>query len=94
MLIDPGNGSEAVFLDFREQAPAAAFQDMYVGQLHLAQTTGLASGVPGELRGMETAHQMYGKLPWRQIFQPSISEWPGATLVGTARGAGRFQHPP
>lgn len=68
---------EAAFLDFRERAPLAASRDMYLdkeGNFVQARslTGGLASGVPGTVRGMQAAHQRYGSLPWRQLLQPAI----------------------
>ncbi|KAF2239172.1 gamma-glutamyltranspeptidase [Viridothelium virens] len=60
------------FFDFRETAPGAAFQDMYNTNVNLSLYGGLASGVPGELRGTEYLHQKYGKLSWESLLEPSI----------------------
>ncbi|KAK3168404.1 hypothetical protein OEA41_004851 [Lepraria neglecta] len=78
MIVRGSNGSYE-FIDFRETAPAAAFQDMYNENVNLSLYGGLArkahletSGVPGELRGLEHLHKGYGKLPWAQVMQPAI----------------------
>jgi gamma-glutamyltranspeptidase / glutathione hydrolase len=34
--------------------------------------TGLASGVPGELRGLEYLHDNYGVLPWKDVVMPAV----------------------
>ncbi|TGZ78891.1 gamma-glutamyltranspeptidase [Ascodesmis nigricans] len=61
------------FLDFRETAPGAAFEEMFVNKTDKPSLySGQASGVPGELRGLETMHKRFGQLPWRALFKPSI----------------------
>jgi gamma-glutamyltranspeptidase / glutathione hydrolase / leukotriene-C4 hydrolase len=56
----------------REVAPMHATADMFVGNNQAAAIGGLAVAVPGELKGYWEAHQKYGKLPWRQLIEPSI----------------------
>jgi gamma-glutamyltranspeptidase/glutathione hydrolase len=71
MLVRAPNGTYE-FIDFRETAPAAAFQDMYKNNEQASLTGGLASGVPGEVRGLQRLHENYGKLPWATVLQPAI----------------------
>lgn len=33
---------------------------------------GTAVAVPGQPRGLKALHQKYGKLSWRELFEPSI----------------------
>ncbi|KAI9738371.1 MAG: hypothetical protein M1834_008874 [Cirrosporium novae-zelandiae] len=70
-LVRDANGSYE-FVDFRERAPAAAFEDMYNNDTDLSLYGGLASGVPGELRGLEHIHKKHGLLPWSKVVQPAI----------------------
>ncbi|RAL15590.1 gamma-glutamyltransferase [Aspergillus homomorphus CBS 101889] len=70
LVKDPTGAFE--FIDFRETAPAAAHEDMFINNTEAAVTGGLASGVPGELRGLEYLHQKYGSLPWSAVVQPAI----------------------
>ncbi|KAJ0418095.1 gamma-glutamyltranspeptidase-domain-containing protein [Aspergillus carlsbadensis] len=72
MLVKSPNGTfESI--DFRETAPAAAFEEMFNNNIGASTSGGLASGVPGELRGLEYLHNNYGSLPWSIVVQPAIN---------------------
>lgn len=46
---------------------------MFVGDKNKSSLEGgLSIAVPGELKGMWELHKKYGKLPWKNIFQPVI----------------------
>lgn len=71
MIVRGSNGSYED-IDFRETAPAAAFENMYKDDPMKSIYTGLASGVPGELRGLEYLHDNYGVLDWKDVVTPAI----------------------
>lgn len=81
MLVRSKNGSYE-FIDFRETAPAAAFQDMYNNNTDASLYGGLASGVPGEVRGLQHLHENYGKLPWKDLVLPSVKIARDGFVVG------------
>ncbi|KAJ2007866.1 hypothetical protein H4R26_000534 [Coemansia thaxteri] len=72
MLVRPPGRARPVLIDFRETAGSAATEDMFIDDIKLAQIGGLAVGVPGEIAGLHSAHQRFGKLPWHRLFEPSI----------------------
>jgi gamma-glutamyltranspeptidase/glutathione hydrolase len=65
-------------LDFRETAPAAAFDDMYLDEetgepvQQLSRLGHLAAGVPGTVDGMQKIYERYGQLPFDRLIQPAI----------------------
>jgi gamma-glutamyltranspeptidase/glutathione hydrolase len=69
-LIRDQHGDYTV-IDYRESAPAAAFEDMYKGNVNASVYGGLAAGVPGELRGLELAHKKFGVLSWNAVIEPA-----------------------
>ncbi|ORZ07500.1 gamma-glutamyltranspeptidase [Lobosporangium transversale] len=71
MTIRLPNGTVEV-IDFRETAPAASTPLMYKHDPILAQKGGLSVAVPGEIRGLELAHQRHGRLPWQRLFKPIV----------------------
>ena len=69
------DGTEAA-LDFREEAPSGATEDMFLdedGNVTDASWTGpLAAGVPGSVAGMAEAHRRFGSLPWSRLLEPAV----------------------
>lgn len=71
------NTGEVSSLDFREMAPGAAHEDMYLDEEgNVIEGESLygqkASGVPGSVDGMLTAHERFGSLPLERLIEPAI----------------------
>lgn len=76
MVLRDSSGA-AFTLDFREKAPLAAYEDMYLdedGEVvpGLSLNGQKAAGVPGSVDGMIRAHERFGKLPFETLIQPAI----------------------
>lgn len=70
-----GETSTLIAIDFRETAPALSDPQMYVkAPAGSSQVGGLSVGVPGELRGLYTAFEMYGsgKIEWKDLVEPVV----------------------
>jgi gamma-glutamyltranspeptidase/glutathione hydrolase len=68
---------ETTTIDFREKAPLASSETMFLDEDGNIKNNSnhkglLATGVPGTVAGLYLAHQKYGKLPWKNLVQPSI----------------------
>jgi gamma-glutamyltranspeptidase / glutathione hydrolase len=81
MLIRPGSERFAQgvphFLDFREKAPLAASENMYLdaqGNVipKMSMVGPKASGVPGSVAGFAYAERHFGKLGLARVMQPAI----------------------
>lgn len=72
MVVRHPNGTTKVF-NFRETAPAGSSKGMYDGNPLASVFGGLSVAVPGEIAGYGEASKMFGKLPWKRLFQESIS---------------------
>ncbi len=76
MISRMANG-EIAALDYREKAPIAGGRDMYLDEngdviSGVSRRGHLASGVPGTVSGLVTAHSKYGTLDWTEVVQPAI----------------------
>jgi len=72
MMVYQAKSQTGTVIDFRETAPAKAHKDLFGGDSEKGIKGGLAVAVPGELRGMQMAHEKFGRLPWKDLFQPAI----------------------
>jgi gamma-glutamyltranspeptidase/glutathione hydrolase len=71
------SGGEVHFVDFREKAPAAATENMYLDAqgnvIEGASVVGYKSiGVPGSVAGLVYAEKKYGKLSLEKVMAPAI----------------------
>ncbi|XP_036434065.1 glutathione hydrolase 5 proenzyme-like [Colossoma macropomum] len=65
------NGSVKI-INSRETVPKAVKEDL-LSDCPCSETGGIVwMGVPGEIRGYERVHRLYGRLPWSRLFQPTI----------------------
>jgi gamma-glutamyltranspeptidase / glutathione hydrolase len=76
MLIREAAG-KVHFIDYREKAPAAATENMYLDSagnlIENASVIGYKSiGVPGSVAGLAYAEKKYGKLTLKQVMAPAI----------------------
>jgi len=76
-LVYHGDDGHATTFDFREKAPLAATERMYMGEdgnSTNAQHRGFLSvGVPGTVAGLFEAHQNLGSLPWADLVAPAVA---------------------
>lgn len=88
---------EVVTIDGREEAPAAARSDRFLGPngqpmgMRDAVPGGRSVGVPGNIRLAAEVHRRFGRVTWAQLFAPAIrladegyevNSWLAAALAG------------
>ncbi|XP_053988692.1 scoloptoxin SSD14-like isoform X1 [Hylaeus volcanicus] len=73
MTIYDKAAGRAYTLIARDRAPLAANATMFEGKPKEASFIGpLAIGTPGEVAGYWEAHKRFGRLPWADLFKPTI----------------------
>jgi gamma-glutamyltranspeptidase/glutathione hydrolase len=76
-LIFRDQDNQIFTLDFREKAPLAARERMYLDSSNVVlpnrSTLGyLAAGTPGTVDGLWRAHQRFGRTSWAKLLKPAI----------------------
>lgn len=78
MLVHLAENNKTIAIDYRETAPAAAFDDMFIdstGEVDHSKAleTLYAAGVPGTVAGFEYALQRYGTMTLKQVIKPALA---------------------
>lgn len=76
-LLSMAADGRITFIDFREKAPAAASERMYLDEagrvIKNASTLGHRSaGVPGTVYGLYEAWKLHGSRPWEELVAPAV----------------------
>jgi len=76
-LVYYGEDGKKTTFNFREKAPLAATETMFLGMDGKVKNNSnheglLATGVPGTVAGLFMAHQKMGKLPWADLVAPAV----------------------
>lgn len=77
LIYRDGKGKKTLALDYRERAPAAATEKMFLDSLgnvlpNKSRFGALACGVPGTVDGMWQAQFYHGRLNWGEVVAPAI----------------------
>ncbi|OUR62798.1 gamma-glutamyltransferase [Colwellia sp. 39_35_sub15_T18] len=77
MLVHLAEQNKTIAIDYRETAPAAAFDDMFIdstGEVDHSKAleTLYAAGVPGTVAGFEYALKHYGTMTLKQVIKPAV----------------------
>ena len=77
MIVHDAESGETKAIDYREMSPATADRDMFLDDSGEADSnksryTGLATGVPGTVAGMQMALDRYGTMTLAEVMAPAI----------------------
>ncbi|MFT4817410.1 MAG: gamma-glutamyltranspeptidase/glutathione hydrolase [Pseudohongiellaceae bacterium] len=104
-MVYHGDDGHATTFDFREKAPLASTERMYLGLdgnvvANSNHIGALAVGVPGTVAGLWKAHQELGSLPWADLVAPAVKlardgiPISYSLYTGFAQSKGRFDQYP
>ncbi|MFD2740068.1 gamma-glutamyltransferase [Sulfitobacter aestuarii] len=77
MIVHDAESGETKAIDYREMAPMSADRDMFLDEAGEADSeksrfTGLATGVPGTVAGMQMVLDQYGTMTLAEVLEPAI----------------------